>query len=59
MDKFLWNNIKINWFVRKNFIIVLHYSYYCKDDFQRANILLNSPIKFLNTDMFRIIASYL
>lgn len=50
---------EMNWFARKNFIIVLYYSYYCNNDFQRANILLNSPFKFLNTDMFRIIASYL
>lgn len=50
---------EINWFYRKNFMIVYHYNINCNDDIRRHFMMSDSPFRLLCYDVCRVICSYL
>lgn len=50
---------EINWFYRKNFMIVYHYNINCDDDIRRHFMMCDSPFRLLCDDVCRVICSYL
>ena len=50
---------EINWFYRKNFMIVYHYNINCNDDIRRHFMMCDSPFRLLCYDLCRVICSYL
>ena len=50
---------EINWFYRKNFMIVYHYNINCDDNIRRHFMMHNSPFRLLCDDLCRVICSYL
>jgi hypothetical protein len=50
---------EINWFYRKNFMIVYHYNINCSDDIRRHFMMRDSPFRLLCDDVCRIVCSYL
>jgi len=49
---------EINWFYRKNFMIVYHYNINCDDDISRHFMMYDSPFRLLCNDVCRVICSY-